>query len=44
MKDLKDLSATPEFGHEDFFLDQVVGLGEITEICGPCGTGKTQIW
>jgi RecA/RadA recombinase len=43
MKELVD-QRTVQFGDtETNFLDIVFGLGEVTEICGLCSTGKSQI-
>jgi len=43
MKELVDVRAVQAEDIEDNFLDLVFGLGEVTELCGLCATGKTQI-
>jgi len=40
---VKTLTNNDSEYQEDYFLDEVFGLGELTEICGPTGWGKTQI-
>ena len=43
MKELTDQRSVSIEDSETNFLDIVFGLGEVTEICGLVGTGKTQI-
>jgi flagellar biosynthesis GTPase FlhF len=39
----KNLQPSDSEYQEDYFLDEVFGCGEITEVVGPTGCGKTQI-
>lgn len=43
MKELIDIRNNQQDDSDENFLDLVFGLGETTEICGLCATGKTQI-
>ena len=43
MKEIVDVRTVQADDPQDHFLDVVFGLGEVTEICGLCATGKTQI-
>ena len=40
---VKNIQLGESVYQEEYFLDEVFGLGEITEICGPSGWCKTQI-
>lgn len=40
---VKNLQQTDSEYQEDYFLDEVFGLGEVTEVYGPTGCCKTQI-
>ena len=41
MKELADVRTVQAEEGEENFLDMVFGLGEVTELCGLCATGKT---
>lgn len=43
MKELADVRQVQQDDSQEHFLDMVFGLGEVVEICGLAGTGKTQI-
>ena len=43
MKEIVDVRAVQAEEPQEHFLDVVFGIGEVTEICGLCATGKTQI-
>ena len=43
MREIADVRSVKTDDSQDHFLDVVFGLGEVTEICGLCSTGKTQI-
>ena len=43
MKEIADVRSVNTDDSQDHFLDVVFGVGEVTEICGLCSTGKTQI-
>ena len=43
MKELVDVRTVQADDNQEHFLDMVFGLGEVVEVCGLAGTGKTQI-
>jgi hypothetical protein len=43
MREIADVRSVRADDSQDHFLDVVFGLGEVTEVCGLCSTGKTQI-
>mmetsp|Transcript_17090 Transcript_17090/g.23026 ORF Transcript_17090/g.23026 Transcript_17090/m.23026 type:complete len:114 (+) Transcript_17090:277-618(+) len=43
MRELVDVRSVQSDESQDHFLDVVFGLGEVIEVCGLAGTGKSQI-